>query len=458
MSSPTVSGELRLLPELELHPPLAPPRPTWFVELAMAIAVALVAYVASFVVIPQVMVPNVFGLQWQDLSTEPFAFRGQFPHRLLGPLLAHYLGMGGALWVPFTQLTTLVFLGLVFRVARWRGAEAIDATLITFAVALTGAVQIYKTNMIGYVDNLGYSISLLTWMSARRTFVFWPLILLNLINHEMVGFFLPWFLFVRRQVRASILADGIGLVVVLGLYLGYRSFVAAHAPNWTYDGHYFRDHCFLPLTFLWLWLLAAVYQLQTYGPILTIVLWHVLRMRPAHERVHTLLIVGGFLTIFFVAYDVNRHSNMICIPLIIASVRFLGSRSSRFVYAALIAASVGVSSYGWWVYDWMSGVMILDCNGALLILPENRFNFPLQWQVCYGTIARAWPVLSALAWETLFMVALAQWFARRGIGGTRVSTAGMIIPAKSGGVVDVYRRATEALWHRPRRRGPRVGT
>ncbi len=458
MSLQTLFASARPLPESELRPPLAPARPTWFVELAMALSVGLVTYLVSYVVAPQVMQPNNFGEMWQNMSRAPFAFVGDFPHRLLGPLIAHYVGMGGALWVPFTQITAVVFLCLVFRVARWRGSEVVDAVLITFAVALTGAIQIYKAEMRGYVDNLGYSLTLLTWMSARRTLVFWPLILLNLTNHEMVGFFLPWFLFLRRQAGTSIRADIVGLVVVLGLYVAFRKYVGAHAPAWLYDGDYFLDHLFLPFSFVWLWLLAAIHQLQMFGPILAIVLWHAWRMQPNYERMHTLLIVGGFMTIFFVAYDVNRHSNMIFIPLLVASARFLGTRRSRFAYLALLGATVGVGSYAGWLFTWMTQVMIFDCGGHYLILPENRYNLLLEWEVGYGTFVRAWHVLFALAWEALFIVALARWLARRNFGGASVTTAGLLHPPMPGGAIAVFRRATSALWHRPRRRGPKVGT
>lgn len=441
-----------------IKPSVPPARPAWLVEFAMAFAVGVLAYLVSFVIKPQVMVPNNFGTFWQQMSVAPFAFVGDFPHRMLGPLIAHYLGMGGPLWVPFTQLTSVVFLCVVFRVARWRGAEAIDAVLITFAIALTGAVQSYKSGMVGYVDNLGYTITLCIWMSARRPWLFWPLLLIDLVNHEMVGFFLPWFLWLRRQAGGRIRTDVIGMVVVFGLYYAYRKYVGAHAPAWRYDADYFQKHLFLPFTFVYLWFLAAVHQLQMYGPMLVVVIWHALRMRPDFERMHTLLIVGGFLTIFFVAYDVSRHSNMIFIPMLIASVRFLGTRRSRFAYVALIGAAAGLSDYAWWLLDWMWGVMIYDCPGHLLILPENRYNFALLWEVTAGTFWRAWHVIFALAWEALFVVALAQWMARRGIGGVGVTTAGLIPEPSPGGAVAAFRRATGALWTRRRERGPKVGT
>lgn len=461
MSSLSVPTGIRPSPEAEQFPVVPPVQPAWLVELGLAIGFGLFAYVFAFVVTPQVMKPNNFGEFWQMMSVDPFGLRGDFPHRMLGPLLAHYLGMGGQLWVPFTMLTSAVFLCIVFRTARWRGAEVTDAALVTFAVALTGAVQGYKTDMIGYVDNLGYSLTLLIWMSARRGWLFWPLILVNLVNHEMVAFFLPWFLFLRRQVRAPIRADVVGFVFALGLYVVFRKVVGAHAAAWAYDGHYFLEHCFLPFSFLYLWALAAVYQLHLFGPMLAIVVWHLLRPRPVHERAHAVLVIGGFLTVFFLAYDVQRHSNMMFIPLLIASVRFLGTRRSRYAYAALLAATVAISSHYPWVFNWVTGIMTYDCGGHRMIMPENRFNMPLYWEIIVGTFERAWPVLFALAWEALFLLALAQWFARRGIGGQRVSTAGLVlplIPTSAGGAIASFRRATAGLWRRRDRRDPRVGT
>jgi hypothetical protein len=476
--SATSVAEVRTLPELGQ---------SGVEKVVVALAVGLLAYLASCVVLPQDLTTNNFGSEWQRMSMQPLAFLDPahaaepkplfwFPHRLLAPLLAHLVGMGGSGWVSFTQLATIMLLALVYHVARWRGAVAFDAALVTLAVATTGAVQVYKYDMIGYVDGLGYSLTLLTWLSARRTVLFWTLILLNLCNHEMVAFFLPWFLFVRRQAHARISFDVIGTIAVLGLYAAFRAWIGAHVAT-TYDAGYFLEHTFLPITFLWLWSTTAVYQLQSFGPMLAIVIWHALRMRPGNERMHTLLIVGGFLVIFMFAYDVNRHSNMMMIPLIIASCRFLGDARSRIVYVLLILAAVQVNSGAFstnpwttdlpWLYDhfhlrrvfdWFNGVLIGDLHGNELILPANRFNFTMQWELLVGACQRLWPQMFALAWEALFLLALALWFARRGIGGSRVTTAGLVIPATPGGAADVFRRATAALWHRPRTRGPRVGT
>jgi hypothetical protein len=395
-----------------------PVGPCWRRCLEAAL-VGLFAYVLSCAVLPQLPEPSLFGVEWQQKSADPWTFGGQFPHRLLAPILAHYLGLGGAHWVTFTQGTAVLMLALVHHVARWRGASAFDALLITLGIAATGAVQIYKVSQVGYVDNLGYSLLLLMWLGARRTVLFWTLFLASLTNHEMVGFFLPWLWFVRRRAGGSIKADVLAIAVVLASYKLFRMYVGANSPTWAYDGDYFLAHTFLPITFLWLWALSGVYLVTLFGPLLAVVGWHVVSPRPREERLHVALLVGCMLAIFLFAYDFFRHSNMMAFPLLIASVRFLGSTRSRLVYVASILGTALLGSYACYgdAHRWLFHTMLLECGGQQLIEPANRFHLALHWEILVGTVQRALPLLLQLAALAGGIVALVFVYRRFRIGG-----------------------------------------
>ncbi|MBL8736919.1 MAG: hypothetical protein U1F60_09735 [Planctomycetota bacterium] len=384
-----------------------------------ATLVGLLAYFLSCFVTPQLAEPTVFGVEWQQKSVDPWQFGGQIPHRLLAPILAHYLGLGGAHWVTFTQGTAVLMLALVHLVARWRGAAVIDATLITLAVAATGTVQIYKVSLVGYVDNLGYAILLLMWLVARRPVLFWTLFLACLTNHEMVLFFLPWLWYVRRLAGGSAKADVLAIGVVFGLYKLFRMYVGAHSPTWAYDGDYFLAHTFLPITFLWLWALSGVYLVTMFGPLLAVVGWHVAAPRPRGERWHAALLIGGMLAIFLFAYDFFRHSNMMAFPLLIASVRFLGSTRSRLVYAASIVATAILGSYACYgeTHRWLFLTMQIECGGHQLIEPANRFHLALHWDILVGTVQRAWPQLLQIAALAVGIGGLVLVYRRYRIGG-----------------------------------------
>ncbi|MGE3171488.1 MAG: hypothetical protein AB7O97_02605 [Planctomycetota bacterium] len=405
--------------------------PSRIEEFGAAVAAGIIAYLLSCLVEPALTEPCGFGEFWQSMSEQPFAFVGQLPHRILSPLLAHWLGLDGLRFTDFTRLTGVLMLSLCYAVARRRGARAVDAWLITLAIAFTGAIQIYKRGMVGYCDNLSYSLFLIGYLVARHGWAFWTVFFLNLLNHDLAAFFLPWMLFVRRQAapQSKLRWDVVAIVAVVALYWGYRQYVKAHAPNWEYNEQYFFDNMFLPISFLWLWFLASVHALLQFGPLLVIVLWHAWWPRPPRDRVHTLLVLVGIGSIFGFAYDVMRHTNMLFVPLLLASTRFLVDARSRVVFMLLIALKIwmyreflwqepGDPSNGW-LFEWFTGVMTMDCGGHVIILPEYRFDVAGHWELLKCALPRIWPVLFNFAWEILGIVALSRWLIRRNIGGPR---------------------------------------
>src|SRR5688572_18726422 len=167
---------------------------TWRDVLLAALGGAA-CYGISCVLVAPGTVDTPFGVQWQDMSAAPFELRGQFPHRILAPLLAHCIGMGGEHFLLFVRGLAVLLLGTVFFFCRRRGAAAVDASLITLAIALTAAIQMYKQHWVGYVDPLCYALFFCTWLAAGRPVVFWALFLANLFNHELAAFLLPWLWF-----------------------------------------------------------------------------------------------------------------------------------------------------------------------------------------------------------------------------------------------------------------------
>jgi hypothetical protein len=400
-------------------------------EVGAAALAGIAAYAASCLVEPATsQIVAGFGMFWQEMSTQPFAFVGDLPHRMLAPLLAHLVGLDGERYTDFTRLTGVLMLSLVYAVCRQRGSLRVDALLVTLAIAFTGATQIYKRGMVGYCDNLGYSLFLVGVLVSRHAWAFWPVFFLNLVNHDMALFFLPWLWFLRRQHRGVLRWDVWWCFGALVAYWYFRDYVAQNAATWKYDEAYFLKHCFLPIGFLWLWLLAAVHVLLQFGPFLAILLWHSWWPRPPHERVHTLLVLLGIGGIFGFAYDVMRHPNMIFLPIVFASTRFLVDARSRVVYLLAIAAMIvlyreftwlepgGPPSQGW-LFEWVMAVMVFDCQGHLVIDASFRFDLGAHWNLLVCSAQRVWPVFFRLAWEVLAIVAVSRWLIRRNIGGPR---------------------------------------
>lgn len=388
--------------------------------LLIAAAVGYCVHQLTTLWLPSKELPNdfhrqlAFHTQWVLMSEDPFAFVGQFPHRLLSPFLAHLVGLDGERFFTFTELCSVLLLALVFHTARVRGARPFDALLVAIAIGSTGALQIYKVQFAGYVDNLGFALFLLALLAVRHTPVFWSLFLLNLLNHEVAFFFAPWFLFVRWQAGARWTTDAIALLAVGGLYFAWRQYVGAHATQWSYNAGYFLDNAFVPYTFAWLWLLAGVHWLVRFGPLLTVLVWHGSRPRPDHERWHTLLIGGSALGVFFFAYDVMRHSNLLFVPLLIASVRFLdGSLRARVLYALLTAGTIAVYWQFGSVFDEVTKQVVFDVRGYELIDPANRWRLGMHLEKLRTFVGIAWPTLALLALEIAAMILAGRWFAAR---------------------------------------------
>lgn len=404
----------------------------WLEEASLAAAAGIVAYLLSCLVEPARSVPHGFGIQWATMSEAPFEFYGQLPHRLLTPLLAHLVGLQGASFTDFTRLSGAAMLALVFYVARRRSATRLDAMLITLAVAATGAIQIYKRGMIGYCDNVGFALFLLAWLHRGRGFVFWPLYFLNLVNHDMAAFFLPWMWFLRREAGALRRYDAVGAGLVLLAYYLFRLYVAKHAASWEYDEGYFLANCFLPFNFVWLWFLAVCHLMLQFGPLLTVVMWHAWWPRPQRERMHTGLILLGMGAVFGFAYDVHRHSNLMFLPLLFASTRFLVDAKSRACYVGLIALQVlSYRAYSWrpesedpwefqspgWMFDEITGVMVFKNEGHRIIQPEHRFDLAVHWDLLTKSLPMLAPEMVGFAFGALLLVALSRWFVRNNIGG-----------------------------------------
>lgn len=308
-------------------------------QLGFAAAAGLGVYLLTCLWLPPAAAPSGFGLEWQQLSQHPFALPGKLPHRLLAPLLAWLSGLGGAHWLLFSRGLSVLLLAVVFQFCRHRGSGAVDALLVTVAVGISGAVQMYKQFWPGYVDDLGYALFLLAAMAVRRPVLFWALWLANLCNHELAVFLLPWSWWLRRRADAPLRQDLIGAPLALALYGAFYLYVHAHAPAQEYDARFFAEHPLFPWATLWLWILALAQWLNAYGPLLMLLAWHQHAARYRGERLGLWLVVAAVLAIFAVAFDVARHTNLLVLPMVFAAQRCLAAGHRGAVTGVVAAAA-----------------------------------------------------------------------------------------------------------------------
>jgi hypothetical protein len=313
----------------------------FFVDAAFALVAGWLLYRFSCVLVePSLMVGGGFEVDWQKMSVDPFALPGRFPHRILAPLLAWLLGYGGEGYLTFTHgLHVLLLASTCFVVLRLRG-RYLDALLVGAVIAVTAPTQMYKLHWNGYTDPICYTLFLWMIVAARHPHVFWPLFLINLTNHELAGFLLPWLFFLRRCADRRWKLDLVWIAATCGAYVVYYLVVKSSAQQ-LFSADYFLAHPLFPGGSFAVWNLAAVHLVTTFGPMLAVLAWHQHGRPLPGERWHLWLVLLGVVVIFCIAFDWARHSNLLMLPLVIASARFLQSGNAyRLVFAGLIGLTL----------------------------------------------------------------------------------------------------------------------
>ena len=198
----------------------------------VALAVGWLLYLGScWLVLADPAMGGGFEVDWQLMSCDPFAFPGRLPHRILAPLLAWLLGQGGEHWHGFTEALHIVMLASVCFTAQHLGARLLDAVLVTAAIAFTAPVQMYKLHWNGYTDPICFSLFLWAIVAAKNPYVFWSLFFVNLTNHELAGFLVPWLWYLRRRQDPRWRLDLVLLGAACALYVGSYLGVKANAPQ-----------------------------------------------------------------------------------------------------------------------------------------------------------------------------------------------------------------------------------
>lgn len=376
----------------------------------LAIGVGLVAYLVSCLVVPPDQVAKGFGIDWQQMAQDPFALSGRLPNRILTPLLAWALGFGSEHYVLFVRGLSVLLLATVFVFGRRRGLGVPDAALITLTVALISPVQMYKLNWVGYCDALTYTLFFWMLLAARSPWVFWSLFFCNLLNHELAGFLLPWLWFVRREADDRWRADVVGAGAAVVLYAAYYFAVKAAAPTQLYSNDYFLSHPLFPGGAFAVGVTAIVHWVVAFGPILAVLAWHQHAPTRGRERWHLWLVLLGIAVIFCIAFDWSRHSNLLVLPLVIASVRFLqpgplqvGHRLAFVGLTALGAALMVVwppwPSVSWPTVAFTEPQLLVDTH-VVVSGPNNEPGFGTLSAATNEWLPRVWPTL----WPILCVV------------------------------------------------------
>jgi hypothetical protein len=278
------------------------------------------------------------GLHYQVMSADPWALRGDHPHRILGPLLAHLLGLGGAGYWRFSHGTCVLFLAMVFAAARSAGALVVDAALITFAIACSGTVLLYTSLLVGFSDPLLCALLLATLMAARWGPWCWLVQLLNLFNHDLALFFTPLLLYLRWQARPRWRVELAWLFTVLAVYGGFRLWVNAHAPDLLLTVGFYLKTSHFPRGTIGLAALTTGDSVRVFGPLLVVMFWAMWQPARKWENRAVALFIVTVYAFLVLAYDFSRFTGYLFLPLGAAAVRFLHGGGNRIWFVLLAAA------------------------------------------------------------------------------------------------------------------------
>ncbi len=281
-------------------------------------------------------------------AADPFSLVGRFPQRILWPVLAWCAGKVGIGPAAFSPVCSGALLAVVFWFCREHGARLADALLVTVAVAATGAVQLYQV-MTCHSDTLNWILLLLLVHHARRPAVFWPLVLLSALSHEMVFSLAPWLVWLRCRSGGRPGRELLLLLAVGAVYAAWSKFVRTYGSGQSFDALYYIRENWLVLGTLGLWVLWGLLLLVEFGPLLTIVAWGWRRDLglggPAGTWIYTVCVLG----MMAFAYDVQRFSCYAFLPLVLASLRWFAAGGSRALYSALLATGVGTYVAFHWI-------------------------------------------------------------------------------------------------------------
>ncbi|MBL9078831.1 MAG: hypothetical protein JNL08_15100 [Planctomycetes bacterium] len=320
--------------------PSLPRAPNPIVPWLQAAVVGAAVLWASDLLVPPAAVPLPgHGERFAAMTTAPLALAGEFPQRILWPLLAWACGLGGERAPVFAQVVNGALLAVVFWFARQRSAAWQDALLVTAAVAVTGTVLVYKP-MACLSDPLVFLLLLLAVHHVRRPAWFWGLVLAAAFAHEMTFLLAPWLVWLRRCAGSSWRREAAWLGGTAALFAGWLAFVRACGTGASYGiAYYLASNFWVPWGLPAVWLLLLLEVLVEFGPLLAVVVWALRAGRLEAGRVGFGLLAGCIALLPLVAYDVMRFAVFLFLPLVGAALALLQAPRGRLVLGALTVAA-----------------------------------------------------------------------------------------------------------------------
>lgn len=361
------------------------------------------------------------GVRFANMAEAPFAFAGEFPQRILWPLLAWLFGHLGVGTVLFSSICNGALLAVVFWFSRRRTQSLVAAMLVSAAVAVSGAVLVYKP-MVCFSDTLNLLLMVLLIHFADRGRVFWSLVLLTAFSHELVFFFSPWLVYLRLCNGGRWWPEVSKWGVCLLLYGGFRIVLKLTGNTGPYDVQYYIDNAiWVPWALPAIWMLWGFVVMVEFGPLLIGMFFAAKRGVLAQPqgmggRWWPWLYWPSLLSLMLLAYDVMRFAPLVFPPVLLGLLALVRRRAGYGLVGGLVVLQIGcyawlhpiVSEQGGRHFTEMSGQVNADIG--LLVSRQLGDAFQLTW----GLLERFWHYALVASLALVAFVLLGRWLAGRG--------------------------------------------
>jgi len=366
--------------------------------LPLAVAVGSLAFAFSCLFYAPEGTPWNLGLAYQGMSTDPLGARGPFPHRVLAPLLAYLLGLGGERYWLFHHATVIGFLAVVFGAAILRGCSVLGGVVLALTISVTGAVELYKGH-VGYPEPITFSLMITSVLVARRTGWFWLVQFLGLLTHDSLLFFWPWMLYVRANANGRLRrVDLIAVGVVLAAYALARWFLMGSRAGTYSLAFYLSDQT--TSYALGMWALDVLALLVNFGVLPVLLAWHAWFDGWRRAGVTSCLIVLAIFGMSFVAADLMRFTCYLVVPLVFAGIRLVQQPRGVLVLAglAVLAKLTMFAQHG-------PAALVFETMGKHLPDPVSA--------VVPKVVPELWYVWGGYLLAYAIMLWAGRWYARR---------------------------------------------
>jgi len=223
--------------------------------------------------------------------------------------------------------------------------------------------------------------------------VFWPLVFVSALSHELVFFFAPWLVYLRCKNGGVWWREGLALALALGAYLLFR------APMESSYGvsYYLEKNFWVPWALPMMWAVWVFLVLVEFGPLLVALAWGVRARALATPdalggRWGALLYLAGVVPLMILAYDVMRFAAFAMLPVLLSLVALVRARGGRWIVAALLVAAVAVYAWLHPVPSQQGGVHFTEMSGQMQArFPMLVARTPEQaWQFTVEVVGATW--------------------------------------------------------------------